>query len=339
MAVSIRTRPSVLHPEMGAKATFEAECGDLRRIATASARRIVRDRATVEDVAAEAVARAWLHWDSLDVTAARRWVAAVARNLAVDVVRRRPPVTSEAGVVPTADDGIVARAVVGDAVRLLPARQRDAVVLRHLAGMSQLEIAATLGIARGTAAVHLSRAEAALRAHLSDPETTRRVHMQVASIEEAAEAMANGTVLRGTVTGVTDHGLLVDVGVPATLPARFVDLRPVEDLRPFVGRPVDCVVRGVHVDKGLVFVSRLHAVEGEDDTARRRDWFAGLTPGDRLPGTVASQVRFGWFVDVAGGTGLVHVSDAATPPAVGDRIEVEVLRVDVDAERLALRPV
>ena len=327
---------------MGATSTaaFEAAYPELQVIAARAARRVLRTGDGSEDVAAEAMTRLWLHWHALDLAAARRWVARVATNLAIDVARRRPVVVDGADRTRCPDDEVLARETVLAAVGSLAPRQREAVVLRHLVGMSQLEIAAALGIARATAAVHLARGEAAIRTHLSAPdETTRRERMQVQTIEEAIDAMAAESVLTGTVTAAEEHGLRVDIGIPAFMAARFVDVRPVDDLDTFVGRPVDCIVRGVSQEKGLVFVSRMHAIEGPDDRARRRAWFAGLQPGDRLPGIVSSKVGFGWFVDVAGGTGLVHVSDAGDAELeVGARLEVEVLRVDPDAERISLRP-
>ncbi len=164
--------------------------------------------------------------------------------------------------------------------------------------------------------------------------------MKIKSIEEAVDAMASSTVLSGIAVAATEHGLHVDVGIPAFMASRFIDIRPVDDLDPFVGRPVDCVVRAVSATKGLVFVSRMHAIEGADDRERRRTWLAGLAPGDQMPGTVSSAVNFGWFIDLAGGTGLVHVTEAGGAALeVGQRLEVEVLRVDPEAERIALRPV
>ena len=323
---------------MGTAAEFEAAFADIVRCAERAAGRVL-DRAQAEDIAAEAAARAWLHWDALDLTAAKRWVARVATNLAIDAIRRQTPAETPRPA-RAHDDQVVVRASVAEAVRLLPPRQRDAVVLRHFAGMSQVEIAETLGIARSTAAVHLARGEAALRCHLFESQETHgRTRVRVETLNEAVDAMASGDVLSGVVTAASSQGLEVDVGIAAFMPARFVDVRPVDDLQAYIGRPVDCVVRAVAVEQSLVFVSRMHAIESSDDREGRRTWFAGLRAGDVLPAVVSSQVAFGWFVELAGGTGLVHISETTGfALAIGDRILVEIIRVDANAERISVRP-
>jgi RNA polymerase sigma-70 factor (sigma-E family) len=87
------------------------------------------------------------------------------RHLAV--VRRAP--------VEVPDDARSAEDVVGDehrrgriaaAVRALPARQRDCVVLHYFDELSDVEVADTLGISAGSVKTHLHRARAALAAQL-----------------------------------------------------------------------------------------------------------------------------------------------------------------------------
>jgi RNA polymerase sigma-70 factor (sigma-E family) len=55
-----------------------------------------------------------------------------------------------------------------DAVRALPPRQREAVVLRYYADLSEAEVAAALGCAVGTVKSQLSKARATLAVHLGD---------------------------------------------------------------------------------------------------------------------------------------------------------------------------
>jgi RNA polymerase sigma factor (sigma-70 family) len=56
------------------------------------------------------------------------------------------------------------------ALRSLPPRQREALVLRYYGGLSEAEIASAMGISRGAVKTHTARAIAALRAVL-DMET------------------------------------------------------------------------------------------------------------------------------------------------------------------------
>ena len=79
------------------------------------------------------------------------------------VVRRQPAPTP--GTSPAADVDAVRRdgqRQVAVAVRALPTRQRDCIVLRFYADLSDTEIADTLGISAGSVKTHLHRARAAL---------------------------------------------------------------------------------------------------------------------------------------------------------------------------------
>lgn len=85
-----------------------------------------------------------------------RWLTRVARNAALDHLRSRrhvpvPEVHGPAEATPE-DRSIEARRVLCEALELLPSDQRDVIVLRHMAGLSPAEIAATLD--RSESSVH-----------------------------------------------------------------------------------------------------------------------------------------------------------------------------------------
>jgi RNA polymerase sigma factor (sigma-70 family) len=70
---------------------------------------------------------------------------------------------------PSAESGAlrgVAGSAVVDALRTLPARQREALVLRYYADLSEADIAESMKISRGAVKSHASRGMAALRASL-----------------------------------------------------------------------------------------------------------------------------------------------------------------------------
>lgn len=77
---------------------------------------------------------------------------------------------------------------------------------------------------------------------------------------------------------------------------------------------------------------------------QRQDLLAEIEPGQTRTGTVASLADFGAFVDLGGIDGLVHISELAWQRvnhprqvvSMGDEIEVEVLRVDHERERISL---
>jgi RNA polymerase sigma factor (sigma-70 family) len=129
-----------------------------------------------EDIAQEALARLHTRWDTLNHTDGQ--VTAYLRTTVVNLVRsrhrhhvvvaRQRPLT--AAVEPSSEDAAVHRADL-DAllagVSALPARQREAVVLRYWLDLPVAGVAAAMGLPVGTAKSHLSRANASLRAALA----------------------------------------------------------------------------------------------------------------------------------------------------------------------------
>ena len=85
-------------------------------------------------------------------------------NLAIDALRKKKPLM-EAPRVPNPEELAILRAAVADAVRTLPRGQRQALVLRHLVGLSEQETAEVMGVSAGSVKTHLHRAVAALRQH------------------------------------------------------------------------------------------------------------------------------------------------------------------------------
>ncbi|MCA2012518.1 RNA polymerase sigma factor [Pararhodobacter sp. CCB-MM2] len=118
--------------------------------------RLLQDAAEAEDVTQEAMLRLWKIAPRWEPGGAKpsTWLHRVAVNLATDRLRRRrgvdfdeiaEPDDPSPGVVETMIDGERRRAL-DEALALLPDRQRVAVVLRHLEGMSNPEIGTAMGI-------------------------------------------------------------------------------------------------------------------------------------------------------------------------------------------------
>ncbi len=151
--------------------SFELAFADLYRLAYRVAYRILGDRLEAEDIAQEALARATLRWDRLH-DRPEGWVSRVASNLALDHyrrLRRYPPALS--GPVGVVDDRTVERSDLVVALRRLPRRQREVVVLRYLADFSESQAATALGCSVGSVKTHASRGLSALRRHLGESGT------------------------------------------------------------------------------------------------------------------------------------------------------------------------
>jgi RNA polymerase sigma-70 factor, ECF subfamily len=135
---------------------------------------VTGDLHEAEEVVQEAFVRASTRWGRLrDYDVPEAWVRRVAMNLAADRGRRHqrqarallragPP-----GHVPPVSVEALALA---EALRTLPVRQRQAIVLHHLVDLPVEEVAATLGARSGTVKSWLARGRHALAARLGDPE-------------------------------------------------------------------------------------------------------------------------------------------------------------------------
>jgi RNA polymerase sigma factor (sigma-70 family) len=135
-------------------------------LAVRMAARIVGDQSTAEDVAAEALARAYARWAKVGSLPYRdAWVMRVASNVAIDTVRKRQPVQTPA-LASTFEDATAVRLALAAALAKLPARQREAVVLRYIAGYSEADVSAALGISVNSVKTHVSRGLASLRTRL-----------------------------------------------------------------------------------------------------------------------------------------------------------------------------
>ena len=150
-------------------------------------------------------------------------------------------------------------------------------------------------------------------------------------------------VVEGPVIEVVKGGLILDIGLRGFLPASLVELRRVRDLAPYVGRTLEAKIIELDKNRNNVVLSRRAWLE-ETQKEQREEFLANLKPGEVRRGMVSSVVNFGAFVDLGGMDGLVHVSELSwkhvdhpgSVVAVGDEIDVQVLEVDLDRERISL---
>ncbi|KMY22677.1 small subunit ribosomal protein S1 [Actinobaculum suis] len=150
-------------------------------------------------------------------------------------------------------------------------------------------------------------------------------------------------VVSGSVIEVVKGGLILDIGLRGFLPASLVEMRRVRDLQPYVGRELEAKVIELDKNRNNVVLSRRAWLE-DTQSQVRSDFLAGLQKGQIREGVVSSIVNFGAFVDLGGVDGLVHVSELSWKHidhpsevvAVGQKVNVEVLDVDLDRERVSL---
>ncbi len=158
------------------------------------------------------------------------------------------------------------------------------------------------------------------------------------------DIMRRGETIKGPVIEVVKGGLILDIGLRGFLPASLVELRRVRDLHPYVGQELECKIIELDRNRNNVVLSRRAFLE-ESQSEGRKKFLESLRKGERRHGVVSSIVNFGAFVDIGGGVdGLVHVSELSWKHvdhpsevvSVGQEVDVEVLDVDLDRERVSL---
>lgn len=134
---------------------------------------LLRDRSAAEDVTAQAFERAYRKRSSFDSRRGNRraWLFGIARNAALDELRRRKRIAELAADPEDVDgpdahelaEGAVRRTALRDAMKVLDARERELVSLKFFGGLSNSEIASVIGTSESNAGTRLHRTLAKLR--------------------------------------------------------------------------------------------------------------------------------------------------------------------------------
>ncbi|OEU48843.1 MAG: 30S ribosomal protein S1 [Desulfuromonadales bacterium C00003096] len=150
-------------------------------------------------------------------------------------------------------------------------------------------------------------------------------------------------VVEGRIVSRIKGGLSVDIGVTAFLPGSQVDLRPVRNLDKLLGESFDFKIIKLNKRRGNIVLSRRVLLE-ELRESQRKGTLDTLAEGQEIEGVVKNLTDYGAFIDLGGIDGLLHITDmswgrVAHPSdvlAVGDKINVKVLKFDQEKERVSL---
>jgi RNA polymerase sigma factor (sigma-70 family) len=145
---------------------FDDRFDELVALAYRTAFRIVGQRGVAEEIAQDAMIKALVHWPKVQGHA-RPWVCRVAANEAIGVVRKNRPPSAYERPVDDLDAAASARLDLQRLLLALPRRQREVVVLRFVADLTETDVASELGLAIGTVKTHSRRGLESLRAALS----------------------------------------------------------------------------------------------------------------------------------------------------------------------------
>lgn len=130
------------------------------------------DRADLEDLLSEVMAIAWVKWERIPEGEEAAWLIGVARNRLMNLqskTTRRTRILSRLRsqrAAPSAEDSAIADIGLDAAMAKLTPSEREVLTLSVSEGMTPHDIAESLNIRHGTAAVRLTRARAALKNYL-----------------------------------------------------------------------------------------------------------------------------------------------------------------------------
>lgn len=161
--------------------------------------------------------------------------------------------------------------------------------------------------------------------------------------EKLEQKFQSGEVFDAEVKDVVKGGLVVDLGVRGFVPASLVEAHFVEDFSDYKGRQLSFKIVELDKEKNRLILSHRAVVEQEKGK-QKQNILDSLQPGQILEGTVQRITDFGAFVDIGGIDGLVHISQLSyehveKPSEVveeGQKVQVKVLNVDRDNERISL---
>jgi small subunit ribosomal protein S1 len=156
-------------------------------------------------------------------------------------------------------------------------------------------------------------------------------------------ALEEDAVVEGKIIGRIKGGLTIDIGVHAFLPGSQVDLRPVRNLEKLIGATFNFKIIKLNKRRGNIVLSRRVLLEEERETMRSTT-LETLAEEQVVEGIVKNLTDYGAFIDLGGIDGLLHITDMSwgrvNHPsdvlAVGDKIEVKVLKYDRERERVSL---
>ncbi|MCG7598920.1 30S ribosomal protein S1 [Halomonas sp. McH1-25] len=162
--------------------------------------------------------------------------------------------------------------------------------------------------------------------------------------KELEAAFEKDEIVKGVINGKVKGGFTVDVAsIRAFLPGSLVDVRPVRDTAHLENKELDFKVIKLDPKRNNVVVSRRAVLEAEN-SAEREALLATLQEGQQITGIVKNLTDYGAFVDLGGVDGLLHITDMAWKRikhpseivAVGDEINVKVLKFDRERNRVSL---
>ncbi len=166
----------------------------------------------------------------------------------------------------------------------------------------------------------------------------------IKSWQKITSEYGEGSVIKGLMKHRVKGGIIIDIcGIEAFLPGSQIDIGPVKNMDEFVGKEYDFKILKINQDRRNIVVSRRELLE-ESRKDRRAALLKEMEVGQIRTGIAKNITDFGAFIDLGGVDGLLHITDMSwgriSHPSemleVGQEIEVMILDIDHDKERVSL---
>ena len=184
---------------------------------------------------------------------------------------------------------------------------------------------------------------------VEDEQDRNNVILSIRKLEESnaydslQSAKDNDETITGTVMEVVKAGLVIDVGVRGFIPASLLSDAYIEDLEQFDGQDLEVKVEDIEPEKNRVILNRKRIVESEKAVERQKQ-LESLETGSIIEGEVVRITTFGAFINLGEVDGLAHISELSyqrvekveDAVSIGDTVQVKILDVDTEQERISL---
>ncbi len=183
--------------------------------------------------------------------------------------------------------------------------------------------------------------------HLEDEEGMIVLSKQRAELQRnwdrVLSSCEEGALIEGEILSRVKGGFIVDVGVDAFLPGSQADVVPVRNPDEYIGKTFEFKILKINLERRNIVLSRRELLE-EQRRGLKKQLLTEIQIGQMRKGVVKNITDFGAFIDLSGMDGLLHITDMSwgriNHPSelvtVGQELEVQVLDIDLEKERISL---
>lgn len=170
----------------------------------------------------------------------------------------------------------------------------------------------------------------------------KQAHLEV-TMQKLVNSKKENLPVKCYVKKLTKGGFIVDVGIPAFMPASQIDVRPVKNLKKWIDKIVDVVITEINPKTLKIIVSRRKYLE-EVKEKLKQETLLKLKENDIVNGKIIAIKKFGAFVEVGGIDGLLPINEISWGRIdriddylkEDDEIQVKVLKFDPQHQKLVL---